>query len=51
MLLVLEEKNRQIELIQKTEAERAQITNSLKEMFLEERANATAEMHDFLKAF
>jgi len=29
MLLVIEEKNKQIELIQKTEAERAQITNSL----------------------
>ena len=32
-------------------AERSQITESLKQMFLEERASANKEMQEFLKTF
>ncbi len=42
--LILQEKNKQIELIKKTETEKNAITDSLKQLFIEERTKSNKEM-------
>ena len=49
--LILEEKNRQIEIMKQSEQERNQITSQIQSMFLEERDSANKEMQSFLQTF
>ena len=48
---MIAEKQRQIEMIQRTELERSQLKNQLQSLFKEERNNSTKEMRDFMSAF
>ena len=48
---VIAEKQRQIELIQKNEAERSNMKDNLQSLFLQERQKQSTEMQEFLAAF
>ena len=51
MKFILEEKNRQIEMLRQGETQRETMANDLKQLFLEERKQSNQEMQEFLKGF
>ena len=48
---ILVEKEKEIEKLRESEADKSQVTGALKQMFQDERASANADMKEFLKTF
>ena len=51
MRIILEEKNRQIEMLRSSEEQKHAIANSLKEIFKEERVESSKQLKEFFKSF